>query len=333
VERLGAGEGITFAMRQSAHHRAEHRERRRRNGINGRSAMTRQKVTTILGLVLAFACLAKAGLAQTQAPNATQPAGDQSAAALAQEASNPFASSWLMQLQQNNNWMEMPSGDDDKRVQSNLVFQPLMSLRLTEKQPLIVRPMVTFFNSAPHFDRSGRNERTTGFGDTVLAFALPRSLLGGRLMVGAGPTFIFPTASEDLLSQDSWQLGPDAGAALLGKHFIAYAFVQQWFKIGGDGRDANHMNGVFNFTYLFDNGWTLGTQPTLSVDWKANEGERGTFGIGPQVGKILKLGGLPTLLQLQAQYYPIRPDVAGPKWNIQLQVTPTIPALLKKALF
>jgi hypothetical protein len=272
-------------------------------------------------------------LAQGQTPNTVQSQREQSAAAAAREASNPFAASWLIQLQQNNNVMEMPLGNDQNRVQSNLVFQPLMSLRLTEKQGLIIRPMVTFFNSIPHFDQRGRDERTTGFGDTVLAFALPRSFLGGRLMVGAGPTFIFPTASEDLLSQDSWQLGPDAGAALLGKHFIAYAFVQQWFKIGGDGRDANHMTGVFNFTYLFNNGWTLGTQPTLSVDWEAPGGERGTFGVGPQVGKMLKLGGVPTLLQLQAQYYPIRPEVAGPKWNIQLQVTPTIPALIKKTLF
>ena len=155
-----------------------------------------------------------------------------------------------MQLQQNNNWTEMPRGDDHTRVQSNLVFQPLMSLRLTEKQGLVVRPMVTIVNSIPHFDQSGQNERTVGFGDTVLAFALPRSLLGGRLTVGAGPTFIFPTASKDLLSQDTWQVGPDAGAALLGKNFIAYAFVQQWFKVGGDGEDTNHMNGTFNFTYM-----------------------------------------------------------------------------------
>jgi hypothetical protein len=298
--------------------------------------MTRQKVTTILGLALAFACVANAGFAQTPATtsNGTQTSGTegQSAAAMAQQASNPFASSWALQLQQNNNWTEMPGGDD-QRVQSNLLFQPLISLRLTEKQGLIIRPMVPIANSVPHFDQSGRNERTTGFGDTVLAFALPRSLLGGRLTVGAGPTFIFPTASKDLLSQDTWQVGPDGGATLLGKHFIAYGFVQQWFKIGGDGRDTNQMNDVFNFTYLFANGWTLGTQPTLSVDWKARSGERGTFGMGPQVGKMCKCGGLPTLLQLQVQYYPIRPGAGGPKWNIQLQATPTIPALLKKALF
>jgi hypothetical protein len=299
--------------------------------------MTRQKLTRTLGVLLAFACVANAGFAQTQATttNGTQTSGDQgrSAAALAQKASNPFASSWALQLQQNNNWTEMPRGDDHTRVQSNLVFQPLISLRLTEKQGLIIRPMVPIVNSIPHFDQSGQNERTTGFGDTVLAFALPRSLFGGRLMVGAGPTFIFPTASKDLLSQHTWQVGPDAGTVLLGKHFIAYAFAQQWFKIGGDGRDTNQMSGTFNFTYLFANGWTVGTQPQLSVDWKARGGERGTFGMGPQVGKMCKCGGLPTLLQLQVQFYPIRPDVGGSKWNIQLQATPTIPALIKKALF
>jgi hypothetical protein len=297
--------------------------------------MAQQRVIASLVVVLAFACAANAGFAQTQptTSSAAERSGDQSAAALAQQASNPLASSWALQLQQNNNWAEMPRGDDHTRVQSNLLFQPLISLRLTEKQGLIVRPMVPIVNSIAYFDESGQNQRSAGFGDTVLAFALPRSLLGGRLMVAAGPTFIFPTASNDLLSQDTWQLGPDAGAVLLGKQFIAYAFMQQWFKIGGDGRDTNQMSGTFNFTYLFANGWTIGTQPQLSVDWKARGGERGTFGMGPQVGKMCKCGGLPTLFQLQVQYYPIRPDVGGPKWNIQLQATPTIPALIKKALF
>ena len=109
---------------------------------------------------------------------------------------------------------------------------------------------MTILNSVPHFDQSGQKERTAGIGDTVLAFALPRSLFGGRLMVGAGPTFIFPTATEVVLGQDTWQVGPDAGAVLLGKRFISYAFVQQWFKIAGDGRDTNQMSGTFNFTYI-----------------------------------------------------------------------------------
>src|ERR1051326_1425904 len=102
--------------------------------------MKRQTVKTILGVVLALAGVAKGGLAQTPAAIATQTSGEgnSSAAAAAQEATNPFASSWQMQMQQNNNWTRMPFGDQT-RLQSNLVFQPLMSMRLTEQQGLIDR--------------------------------------------------------------------------------------------------------------------------------------------------------------------------------------------------
>jgi hypothetical protein len=296
--------------------------------------MTRQKLTTILGVALAVACVANSGLAQTQATNATRSSADQdqSGAALAQEATNPFSSSWLMQIQQNNNRMDMPSGHGD-RMQSNLMFQPLMSMRLTNEWGLYLRPVLTTVNSLPHLDQHGDSERTAGFGDAVLGVAAAHPLLGGRLVVGFGPTFIFPTASQRALGQDTWQVGPDAGVTLLGKHFIAYGFLQQWFKVGGDGAKTNQMSGVFNYTYSFENGWTLGTQPSLSVDWQAPGDQGVAFSIGPQVGKICRCGGLPTLVQVQVQYYPVRASVGGPKWNIQLQVTPTIPALIKKALF
>ena len=76
--------------------------------------MAQQRVITSLVVVLAFACAANAGFAQTQATttNGTQTSGDQgqSAAAMAQEAANPFSSRWLLQIQQNNNWMDMPLG-------------------------------------------------------------------------------------------------------------------------------------------------------------------------------------------------------------------------------
>ena len=298
--------------------------------------MARQRVMSSLVVSLVFACVVNAGFAQTPATtsNGTQTSGNegQSAAAMAQEAANPFSSRWLLQTQQNNNWIEMPLGSGD-RVQSNLVFQPLMSVALNREWGLYIRPVVTVVNSLPRFDQNGHSERTAGFGDTVLGVAAARPLFAGRLVVGAGPTFVFPTASERELGQDTWQAGPDVGATLLGKNFIAYAFVQQWFKAGGDGRDTNQMNGVFNFTYTLANGFTIGTQPSLSVDWEAPEHNRVAFSIGPQIGKLCRCGGTPTLFQVQVEYYPVRPNVSGPEWNIQLQVTPTIPALIKKRLF
>ena len=298
--------------------------------------MAQQRVIASLVVVLAFACVANTGFAQTQATttNGTQTSGDrdQSAAAMAQEAANPFSSRWLMQIQQNNNSIDMPLGNGN-RMQSNLQFQPLLSVALSDKWGLYMRPVVTMVNSLPQLDQNGHSERTNGFGDTVLGIAAARPLLGGRLVLGAGPTFAFPTASERELGQDTWQIGPDVGATLLGKNFIAYGFVQQWFKVGGDGRDTNQMNGVFNFTYTLSNGFTIGTQPNLSVNWEAPADNRVAFSIGPQIGKLCRCGGTPTLFQVQVEYYPVRPNVSGPEWNIQLQVTPTIPALIKKTLF
>jgi hypothetical protein len=298
--------------------------------------MTRRTFTTNLGVVLAFACVASAGFAQTQATasSATQTSANegQMAAAMAQEAANPFSSRWLMQIQQNNNSIDMPL-ESGNRVQSNLMFQPLISVPLSQEWGLYIRPVVTIVNSWPYLDQKGERERTAGFGDTVLGIAAARPLFGGRLVLGAGPTFAFPTASKRELGQKTWQIGPDVGATLLGKSFIAYAFAQQWFKVGGDGADTNQMNGVFNFTYTFANGFTVGTQPSLSVNWEAPEDNRVAFSIGPQIGKLCRCGGTPTLFQVQLEYYPVRPNFSGPTWNIQLQATPTIPALIKKALF
>ena len=82
AERLSAERGgITFAVRIDG-----------RTQMAGQNRTARRKVTTILGVVLAFAGAANAASAQTQATttNGTQASGDQgqSAAALAQQASN-----------------------------------------------------------------------------------------------------------------------------------------------------------------------------------------------------------------------------------------------------
>jgi hypothetical protein len=55
--------------------------------------------------------------------------------------------------------------------------------------------------------------------------------------------------------------------------------------------------------------------------------------VGLGVNKIVKFGRLPVKLGLAAQYMPIRPDRFGQMWNIQLQVTPVLPKLIKGALF
>jgi hypothetical protein len=66
-----------------------------------------------------------------------------------------LASVWLMQFQQNNTWIGMPANAEN-RVQSNLQFQPLMSIKLTDDWSLVTRPVLQLFNTTPFQDQTGQ---------------------------------------------------------------------------------------------------------------------------------------------------------------------------------
>jgi hypothetical protein len=288
----------------------------------------------LLVLAAIVACIAPCP-AQTKDPAAQeQPAGENvSAADASKEAANPLASVWLLQLQQNNNWIGM-SAKDGNRVQSNLQFQPLMSVKLSDDWNLIARPVLQLVNSTPLPQQTGQGTRADGFGDTVLALAAsPGPRLVGHWLLAAGPTFIFPTATNSLIGQNKWQIGPAAALGYEGKDFITYVFPQQWFSVGGDGRKTSHMLLYYAFVHVYQNGWSVGTNPAMTVDWEASRGNRVAFPVGLQVGKLRKIGILPVKFEVQAQYYAVHPQIFGPKWNLQLQMTPIVPGLIKHKLF
>jgi hypothetical protein len=214
------------------------------------------------------------------------------------------------------------------RVQSTLQFQPLLSVKLADDWNLVMRPVLQIFNNTPFQDPTGQAQRATGLGDTVLALALsPGRRLVGNWLLAAGPTFIFPTATDSRIGQDKWQAGPAAAVGYIGKNFVTYVFPQQWFSVGGNGPRTRHMLLYYAFVYIFSNGWTVGSNPNMFVNWEASSGNKLTFPVGLQVGKLRKLGPLPVKFDVQVQYYAVRPEVS-PKWNLQFQITPIVPALI-----
>jgi hypothetical protein len=131
--------------------------------------MNRFIATAILGTLLVLADI-KPGVAQTQESAAAytsgtlndsaaiepSPSQDQTAAELGKQATNPLSSGWLMQTQQNNNWVGMPLNHGDQ-VQSDLLFQPLVNFKLTDDWTLFARPILTFINSTPYVSASVRS--------------------------------------------------------------------------------------------------------------------------------------------------------------------------------
>jgi hypothetical protein len=289
-----------------------------------------------LAVVLVATSLWAADTSATNAPKESE-AGGKSLTELNKELTNPISTLWSIAFQQNNYMLDMGPGQDD-HWNSNLNFQPVLPVALTDEWNLMTRPVMTLFNSVPHPDPHNPSEidRTRAFGDTVLMeMFFPSPKLVGNWLLGLGPTFIFPTASSDYTGQGKWQVGPAALAGYLSKKWILGALLQNWQSFGGSGnrQDTNQMNLQPFAAYFLPNGWSIGYSGNILANWEADGGNVWTVPLGLQVAKVVKFGPLPVRLQLGGQYMVHHPDVGGQEWNIQLMVVPVIPKLIKGNLF
>jgi len=254
--------------------------------------------------------------------------GEESASELNRKLTNPVSSIWSISNQFNN--YELNNG----QWSNNWNFQPVLPVSLTKDWNLITRPVMPFYNIVPHETGPDEFNRAAGLGDLTLLELLSPSN-SGNWVLGAGPTAIFPTATSRFTGQGKWQLGPSLVVGYLTKEFFIGVFPQQWWSIGGEhGRpDTNQMNLQPIVTVFFGEGWSIGYSGNILADWNAPSEDVWTVPIGVGLGKVVKLGRLPVKIQLAVQYMPVHPRISGQEWNVQLQVTPVIPKLIKGALF
>jgi hypothetical protein len=254
--------------------------------------------------------------------------GEESASELNRKLTNPVSDIWSISNQFNN--FELNNG----QWNNNWNFQPVMPVSLTKDWNLITRPVMPFYNIVPHETAPNEFARDAGLGDlTLLELLSPAN--SGNWVLGAGPTAIFPTATSHFTGQGKWQLGPSVVVGYLTKQYFIGVFPQQWWSIGGEhGRpDTNQMNLQPIATIFFGEGWSFGYSGNILADWTAPSPDVWTVPIGLGLGKVVKFGRLPVKIQLAVQYMPVHPRISGQEWNVQVQITPVIPKLIKGVLF
>ena len=267
--------------------------------------------------------------ASAQSSNAAPTAQQQEDAnSLAKMLANPVANLWSMTFQFNN--IELTND----RWNYNLNFQPVLPVSLTKDVNLLTRPLIPIYNSVPYQTSTGADARSTTFGDWVqLELVSPAN--SGEWLLGVGPTFIFPTAGSVYTGQGKWQAGPAVVAAYQTKLFIAGIFPQQWWSFAGDATrpSTSQINIQPIATLVFEGGWTVGYSGSLLADWNAPSDNRWTVPVGLGVGKVVNFGPLPVKISLAGQYMVVQPEPVGQRWNVQVQLTPVLPKLIKGALF
>jgi hypothetical protein len=257
---------------------------------------------------------------------------------VARQINNPISPLWQITFDNAITGMDGGGLDSDDPAYTG-TFQPFMPVNLSffgldrfawaREFRVATQLSVPFVETVPLPTGPG-DGRKTGFGDIQLAIVLAPSRTSG-LLWGIGPTFIFPSASNDALGQEKWQAGPAVLAGYLGSKWTAYTVAQQWWSFAGDGDRATTNQLCLEYVLLrsLPHRWQVGMQPSLTVDWTASKGNKLSFPIGLGFGKTVRVGKLPIQIWVEADYYPVRPDDgAAPRWGIDIQIIPVIGSAL-----
>jgi hypothetical protein len=266
------------------------------------------------------------GATEPAVSGSPESSGGQSSTEINKRVTDPVSTTWSLKVQDSISLLDV-SGHGDQ-VQDTLTFQPTMPVWLTRDLKVIPRPKFTLIDYEP-YTAQGSVHHATGVGDTILDLALsPRS---DPWLLGIGPTFVFPTATRDQTGQGKWQVGPASVVGYRAERWLGVAIVQQWWSIAGPASRStvSALNVQYIASYFFGEGWSIGTSPTIKVNWEASPGDRVTFPFGPALGKVVRCAGLPVKLEVQPQYSPIHPRSNGQFFQVQFTAAPVIPGMIE----
>lgn len=197
-----------------------------------------------------------------------------------------------------------------------LNFQPVVPVKLTDDLNLIIRTIVPTIQQnelAPGLGDS------FGLGDTTQSFFLAPALKDGWVF-GAGPAFLWPTATEnDLGAGGVWGAGPTAVLLRQMHGWTVGVLANQIWSYAGPQDSADYSKAFLQpfLTYTFPDTTAITLNTESTYDWEAREW---TVPINLGVSKIFKMGKQPVSLGVMGRYYAAAPE-EGPEWGVRLTAT------------
>jgi hypothetical protein len=190
-------------------------------------------------------------------------AAAQSADELAKQVQNPVASLISVPLQ--GNW---DFGLGDREATGALLnFQPVIPFAASENTNLILR-VITPVMSQP----GPEGTRYNGVGD-VLTSAFFSPSRPGRIIWGAGPAILLPTATTNALGTEKFALGPTAVVLTQPGNWTVGGLMNQLWSVSG-AKDRTDVNQTFLqpfVSYNLGNGLSAGASSEITANWKRDE--------------------------------------------------------------
>jgi hypothetical protein len=255
-------------------------------------------------------------------PPPHDPTGGAKHANLGQAATNPIANLIQFQLINAYNWENHNSSGGS----NNFILQPVIPIKLPwEKVPILVTRTTLPYVWTPDLgDPIGRKD---GFGDlTSLGLFTPKLKTKG-VQVGLGWSLTMPTAGDnDFTGSGKWSAGPAFLYINMKTPNLQWGLFtfQDWSFAGdSDREDVNQLSLQPFITYHFGKGWYVST-PEIPQTYNF-ENSKWTWAIGPQLGRVFKIGKRPVKMFGAVYYNP--EDDAGPtpEWTAKIGLTLLFP--------
>ena len=249
------------------------------------------------------------------------PAADaEDAAALAKELSNPVAALISVPLQ--SNW-EQNIGPDDRGSRYTLNLQPVIPISIGEDWNLISRTIL------PIVDQWGIFPGTDGqFGlsDTVQSlFFSPKAPTAGGLIWGAGPVFLLPTATDELLGSEKWGAGPTAVGLVQKGPWTFGMLMNHIWSFAGPSERTGHQRYLSSSPLSPTPHPTPGPSRSRPSPPTIGRAMQWNVPIAAQVAKLTKIGGQLVQFQAGPRYYAASTDTGPEGWALRFNVVLLFP--------
>lgn len=229
---------------------------------------------------------------------------------------NPIASLISIPFQFN---FFLGNGEYD-RTQYVLNVEPVIPAKISENWNMINRIIIPI-QIQP--DLNSETGQTFGVGAiNYTAFFSPKPI--GKTSYGFGPSLIIPTTTSPELGNGRFAVGPSVVMfSSIGKWTLGFVAAQNWgyYKASSEEIPQNSFFTQYFINYNLPKGWTIGTGPTITVNWNAEKDQKAVVPFGLSVSHVHMFRNQGIKGSLAYYYNAVRPDLGAKGGQIQFTLS------------